>query len=398
MKLCWLAVAVLTGGIGLGCSQGSESSLPRPGLDTLNTALDERDELERTYLLTSFLRRLSPEDIPLALAAFEKHRAGIDADEVRLFMLAWTRFDGPGAFATARDWPTPWRTILMEQAMQAWGFNDGRAALAACQQIEDEELRESLEIELISGWVSSHDRLGASEFAATVSVPRRRNRLAFRLAGEAMRDGPDAVIAWADAVPQDAPNDFKEVVFSHAAGVLARLDPKRVAPWYERQMKHAYTSYGLRSIASKWAQFHDPKALIAWIETLPIEAAREAERVKAVRTAFRIWVPEAPEAAEAWLESAPAGPTRDGAIDEFARGTVGASPANAVHWAGQIADEELRRTRTLRYTRRWFAQDADAAGTWLVSADIPKAWRHQILNNMPQAKSWANAANIEPGE
>jgi len=398
MKLRWLAVTVLTTGIGLSCSQDPESSASRPDLETLSSALGERDELERMYLLTSFLRTLRPEDVPLALAEIEEHRAGIDADEVRLFMLAWTRFDGPGAFATASNWPTPWSAILMEQAMQAWGYNDGRAALAASAQIEDEELRKKLEIALLSGWVASHDRTGASEFAATVSEPRRRTRLALRLAGEAKRDGVDAVIAWADAVPVDAPNEFKEVVFSHAAGAITRLDPERVKPWYEGQMKQAYTSFGLRNIAGKWAQFHDPKALIAWVDGLSIEEDREAERVQAVRTAFRTWTPEAPEEAEAWLESASAGPTRDGAIDEFARATIEASPANAMRWVGQITEYELRRTRTLRYTRRWFSQDTDAAATWLETADVPEAWRHQIMNNMPQAKRWSDAANVVRGE
>ena len=61
--------------------------------------------------------------------------------------------------------------------MQAWGYNDGRAAIAESEQIEDEELREKLQIALVSGWISSHDRLGASEYAATVSDPRRRTRL-----------------------------------------------------------------------------------------------------------------------------------------------------------------------------------------------------------------------------
>ena len=125
-----LIVAVLTAGLVLGCSRGTESDPARPSLNTLRAALDERDELERTYLLTSYLRVLRPEDLPAVLAEVEKRRAGIDADEVRLIMLAWTRFDGPGAFAAARDWPTSWRSILMDQAMQAWGFNDGRAAHA----------------------------------------------------------------------------------------------------------------------------------------------------------------------------------------------------------------------------------------------------------------------------
>ena len=315
---------------------------------------------------------------------------------VRLFMFAWTRFDAPGAFATARDWPTQWSSVLMKGAMHAWGFTDGRAALAASERIEDEELRESLQMELLSGWVASHDRLGASEFAATLSKPRRRNRLALRLAAEAMRDGPDAVIAWEDAVPVDAPNDFKKAVFGRAAAVLARLDPERVKPWYESRMHRPYTRGGLSGIASKWAQYHDTNALIAWIESLPSETVREAERVEAIRQAFLIWAVKAPVEAATWLESASPGPLRDKAIDMFARAINDTSPAEALRWAGQIADEKLRRRRTLKYTRRWFAEDPEAASAWLAEADLPDAWRYQILKNLPQDTRRGKAKNADP--
>ncbi len=395
MKLRMLGVAILAAGLGLGCSQGSESSPPRPDLDTLRAGLGERDELERLYLLTSFLRTLGPEDVPPTLAEVEKHRAGFDKEEVRLLMLAWTRFDGPGAFATARDWPTPWKSILVEEAMHAWGFNDGRAALAEWEQIENEELRQRLLAALLSGWVSSHDRQGASEFAATVSNVRRRTRFALRLAGQAKRDGPDAVIAWADAVPEDAPNQFKEVVFATAAGAIAALDPERVAPWYESRMQHWYATSGLLNIAGKWAHFHDPKTLIAWIETLPIEEARENERTEAVRVAFRSWAAKAPGEVEAWLETASGGPIRDGAIDALARATADASPAEALRWAGQIEDEELRRKRRLRYSRRWFVKDPDAARAWLAGEDVTPGFRQQVLNNWPNAKRRGGAKNTE---
>jgi hypothetical protein len=406
MKLRWFAVGVgvvaVAAGLGLGCSRVEDESpsselAPRPGLATLRAALSEPDELERTYLLTSFLRSMQPEDIEQALAEIEEHRAGFDKEEVRLFMLAWTRFDGAGAFRTASEWPTQWKSVLMEQAMYAWGFNDGRAAMAACEKIEDEDLRETLREALMSGWVASRDRLGASEYAAGVVDARRRNRLAFRLAGEAKREGVDAVIAWADAVPVDAPNGFKESTFVHAGGVIARMDPQRVTSWYERHMKEPYTATCLRNIASKWAQYHDVEMLLAWLESLPIEEARELERADAVQTAFRIWAAAAPRKAEAWLELASSGPSKDRAIDEYARATVETSPAGAVRWVEEIEDPELRRRRTLRYTRRWFVQDAEAARAWLDAAEIPDEWRQQVLNNLPHANRPASSKKPEPG-
>jgi hypothetical protein len=398
MKVCRVVLAILAVGLGFGCPQGPRSSPSRPDLETLRAALAERNELERTYLLASFLRTLGPDDVRPVLAEVEIYRAGIDADEVRLLMFAWARFDGPGAFATARDWPTPWKSILMEEAMHAWGFFDGPAALAESGKIEDEELREKLHAALMSGWVGGRNPLGAAAYAATLPDPRRRSRLAFRLAGEAKRDGPEALIAFADSVPEDAPNGFKATVFGHAAGMLARLDPERVAAWYERQMQQPYTSTALRSIASKWAQYHDPRALIAWIEALPLEEARETERTDAVGAAFRVWAVQDPEAAEAWLTSAPAGASRDAAIDEFMRAIAEASPADALRWSGLIQDEELRRKRTLRYTRKWFVADPDAASDWLARADIPPAWRQQAVMNLPHANRHGNATSAESVE
>ena len=69
----------------------------------------ERHALARLYLLTRFLRALGPAALPAALAEVEAHRVGITADQVRLFMLAWTRFDAPGAFKAAQNWPTRWK-------------------------------------------------------------------------------------------------------------------------------------------------------------------------------------------------------------------------------------------------------------------------------------------------
>jgi hypothetical protein len=393
-----LATAASVAAFGLGCSPGSEPTEPAPDLDTLRAALEERDEIERKYLLTSYLRVLDPADLPAVLAEIEAHRVGIDADEVRLLMLAWTRFDGPGAFATARDWPTPWKSVLMEETMRAWGFNDGRAALAECEQIDDEELRESLRTALLEGWVASDDRTGASEYAASVPNARRRTRLARRLAAQAKRDGVDAVIAWADGVPEDAPNQFKEAVFGFAAGAIANLDPERVAPWYEGEMQYWYSTSGLINIASRWVQFHDPKALMAWMETLPIEEARESERTDAARVTFRSWATDAPGEVEAWLETVSAGSIRETAIDELARAAADASPAEALRWAEQLEDETLRRKRTLRYSRKWYVQDPEAAQAWFDEADIPDWWKTQILNNWSLARRSGNRTNAEQGD
>ncbi len=386
MKLRWFVSAVLAAGLGLGCTHGSQSSHPRKGLDTLRAGLVEYDDLERKYLLTSFFRTLRPEDVPSVVAEVEKHRVGFGADDIRLWMLAWTRFDGPAAFATATDWPTRWRSTLMKETMHAWGYNDGRAALAACKAVEvdEEDFRDLLCSNVIDGWVESRDGIGAAEYAATVTISRRRSRLAFRIVGNAKRYGPDTVIELVNGVPADAPNDFKRAVFFHAGGVLARLDPERVSSWYERHMMHSYSLGSLGNIATKWAADHDPAAAIAWIEGLDLDRAHDKERGEAIGKAFASWQEKAPGAARTWLTSSTPGPKRDRAIKEMAKAITEESPAEAMYWVQQIDDSELRRRQMFRYTRRWFLQDPDGAKAWIKASDLSPDTQQGLLNNLPR--------------
>src|SRR5262249_32476436 len=162
----------------------------------------------------------------------EAHDAGVTREEVRLLMLAWSRFDPRGALAWARAWPTQWKTTLSEEAAYSWGFRDAPAAMREVEEVDDEELRERLRHALVEGWVHGPDRARAGEYIASLSDPRQRQRLSFLLAGETMVDGPDALVAWAEAVPVDAPNDFKRGSFVQSLGMVARADPARAGRWW----------------------------------------------------------------------------------------------------------------------------------------------------------------------
>jgi hypothetical protein len=152
----------------------------------------------------------------------------------------------------------------------------------------------------------------------------------------------------------------------------------------------------LRNVAIKWAQHHDPLALIAWVEGLPLDDSREAERADAIRAAMRIWAPADPENAERWLKSAPSSPGRDAAIGEFVRATIDSSPVEAMLWAAEIEDQALRKKTTLRLGRVWIEKDPDGATAWIRASDIPDVWRAAIMKNRPATHSTADAAHAEP--
>jgi hypothetical protein len=363
---------------------------PAPGgtLEALRAGLAERDGLVRAQLLSRALVQLQPDDLPGVEALIEESRLQILPDDVRLLMLAWSRFDAPGAFAWAQAWPTSWNEKLMEEAMYAWGFRDGPAALAAAEKIDDKKLRGSLQSSALDGWLRSDDRVGASSYIAGVGDPRLRRRLTFTLAGEAARDGVDAVIAWAEAVPEDAPNDFKQGSFFHAANVIARSDPRRAAAWWEQHRDQPYSEGSLETIARKWAQHHDPPALFSWLRSLPPGEGDRADEVgEAVRTGFRAWRQKDPEAARSWLEASLPDPKLDPAVEEYSWSVVQTAPDEAVSWAQRMADEKLRQRTLTRLVRSWLRRDPQAAGQWLAQSDVPESVKQSIVAGVRSARA-----------
>jgi hypothetical protein len=342
-------------------------------------ALATRDEIERAYRVSAFLQQMDPDGLPAALRALEMRNIGVTRGDLQLFMLAWSRFDAPGAFAWARAYPTQWRQTLMEQAIYAWGFRNAPAALRELEAVEDPELETRLRHALVEGWLRSEDRVGASEYIAAISNPRQRSRLASLLASETMRDGPGAVMRWAEAVPETAPNDFKRGAYYHAAMLVAREDPRRAAEWFEAHRTQPYSAGSLEGIALQWSEYHDPAALFDWLRSLPAEGERSDEPAMAIGAGFRRWLQKQPGDAEAWLAAALPDPLLDRAIVELVLVLTPTSPASALAWSVRIDDEALRRSATLRAGRSWRGREPKAVEDWLAQQDLPEELEQAIL-------------------
>ena len=398
MKAVWLALWILTLAAAFGLARWTgparefaDMPVDLQSIDSFRAALADRDTLTRSYRISAFLQGFGADDVPALQEALETRPSGVSQEEIRLLMLAWSRFDAAGAFAWAHDWPTGWRNSLMSEAMYAWGFRDGPAALRAVEGVEDPELRASRRPRIVEGWLRSDDadaRQGVAEYVAAVDEPRRRGRLTFVLAGEIMRDGAEAVMRWAEAVPEDAPHDFKQGAFYHATKVVANEDPRRAAQWFEAHRTRPYSAGSVSGIAERWARRHDPPGLFDWLRSLPPgEGERADERRAAIHDGFRIWLREAPEEAEAWLASAVPEPLFDPAIAEFARRLSGSSPGSALDWAGRIQDEKLRRMSLIRVGRAGWKEDPEAVTAWLEKSDLPPEVRQQILHGRRSAEA-----------
>lgn len=381
----WLLTVASAFGLGrwTGHESNSSSFETADAIETLRAGLESSDPLIRAGLLGTSLDAIGPAELPAAVKLFRTHRIGLTSEEARLLMLAWTRFDGPAAYAYAMSNPSGWGDILKDEVMFAWGYRDGRAALAATEEIEDSQLKKRLRYALQSGWVTSEDRQGATEYVATVPDGRRRGRLAFLLAAEVMRDGIDAVIAWADQVPDDAPSDFKETVFYVAAGAIAAKDPQRAASWFEAHSTEPYSARAPQEIARKWAHHDDPSGFFDWFRSLPEELWATSSSRSPVKQAFATWLNRNPESAEAWLRAALPDPMLDPAVGELVKELAQSAPPDAMELASLIDDAALRRSSTFRAGRLWFRSDPEALNVWLAQSDLPKSQKRAIRAGPP---------------
>jgi hypothetical protein len=302
-------------------------------VDSFRTSLEDPNWLTRSYRFSSFLVGLNPENLPEALEALEPHLPWLLTDEFRVFMLAWTRFDPSGAFAQARAWPPQIRRNAGAAVMYAWGFRNPLEAVRELSTVEDIELQELWGARLLRGWAHGEYRDTASDYIA--KLPEGSTRLSYlgTLAWELSKEGPEAVMRWAEGVPDDPPR-FKQGVFLKATSTLAGVDAPSTARWLKDHFDHDYVDDALMIVAGSWAT-NDAPAALAWLTGLPAGKKRD----DAVRTGFRIWVNRSPRDAEDWLRSVSPAIAVDPAVRFMVERTRDRRPEVSRKWEARIADK-----------------------------------------------------------
>jgi hypothetical protein len=332
----WTAVIVvalalpLSFWLGRATAPVSESELA--SVASFRRSLEDPDWLTRSHRFTSFLVGLNPENLPDALEALEPHLPWLLTDEFRIFMLAWSRFDPSGAFEHAQSWPLQIRRNAGAAAMYAWGFRNPLEAVRALGEVESPELQEFWAARLLAGWAHGGYRDSASEFIA--AMPEGPTRLAYlaTLAWEISKEGPEAVMRWAEGVPDDSPR-FKKAVFLKATSTLAGVDAPSTARWVQSHLNRDYAGEAaLIAVAGAWATSDAPAAM-RWLTALPAGKKREV----AVWAGFRVWFQHSPKDAERWLRSASPAPAVDPAVRFMVEQTQDKRPAASRKWAARIA-------------------------------------------------------------
>jgi hypothetical protein len=344
--------------------------------DRLSDALRDRDVLTRAYRVAEALQDVGERDIDAVVAVLEAQRLGVTEGDVRLFMLAWCRFDPAGAFAWADAWPDPWRRTLVRMAIFAWAFRDPEGAAEAFDGMQP-ALRDELRATLIRGWARSEDSAGLTKHLLSKPAGPERSRFFAAFLAVLMKEGPEAIVKWAEDVPVEAPNRAKATAFLTAGGALAEYDPSVATAFYEAHQQFGYAQPALKTIARRWVDHHAPEMLFEWLFSLPAgEGVAEA-----VKAGFSRWWSMAPEDARAWLRAVPSTEALDPAVAVYARHLSRTSARRAVGWAERIHDEPLRRRTLAPILRQWGREDPAAARRWMNARDLPKELQREFLNS-----------------
>ncbi len=347
---------------------------------SFDEAFSEIEPVRRAYLISRALQDLGSDQLPELIQALSDRRMGIVNEEVRLVMIAWARIDPSGAFEWAQQGPKNWRSVLTDQAMYAWAYNDGPGALRKLESLEDPALKLRLRSAVVDGWMRSDDKLGATEYIANFPDLKRRGRLFFLLAGEiVMSEGREGAMRWVEALPDDAPNQVKLGLFHHVAMMVASEDPVSAAEWFYANRTKSFTEGALSGIARRWVQHHDRPSAFEWLLAMDSDGLRAGERDDAIADGFRSWMQIDPDAAQEWLLAQLPNPALDSAVAEAGKRLTPTDPGKAMEWALRLIDDDERRTQLIRAGKRWREKDPDAFDQWLKENELPEEIRMRIL-------------------
>jgi hypothetical protein len=372
------------GGLGAGTAEsasesGRESESDLSSMTSFRASLQQPDALERSYRFHGFLQTLSPDEVAEAREIIEARNPWLVEDELLSFMLAWTRFDAPAAFEWALSRSSPFREQASAAALEAWAFHDPVAAGRALESVDRAVDRASLKEFLVAGWLKGGHHDGVTEYIMGQPPGTGRQRYTNLLTIELMRDGADAVVRWAEAIPDDAPGSYKTMAFQKAANILTTVDPVRAAGWIEAHLRHDYAAEAPAVIGRRWLEI-DPPAALAWLASLPQGDVSD----RALQSTLRVWLHEAPEDAEAWVRAASEAGGGRSAIDVMiARHAE--DPPTAIGWAQRISDPADRSRTVVRLARAWHRREPEASKRWIEASELPPQMQNAILNS-PSAR------------
>lgn len=356
---------------------------------SLADVLDEPAPFERVRRLATLLEHAGPELLPDVRPALNQARIRLGAAEFDLIIRYWATHDPRGVVRwLLREAPLLHRVAAIRTAVEIWASRDPAATLAAVSgaaKSADRDVAQAVQFALIYGWLDA-DPEEVAEYIRGLGegVIQQRSLMAYAL-GLARKDGVDAVMAWAESLP-DSEERYKRHAFRQVTSALAWFDAEAAERWCEA---HCDGPYGaeMRNIIinNRLADGEDGADVIAWAATAPEGRARD----EAVASAFSRWaLREQREKALDWMAAKLAEPEPEpwlpALYGSYARYLAAESPAKAIQWAERVQHEAAREQLLVRIARKWLGEDEEAAEAWLRESSLsPNARESARKRHLP---------------
>lgn len=353
------------------------------------------DPMERYAALIETLQGLGPGDSGSVIDAVESVFL-VQQDPEAMIIASWLGSVAPEAgLEWARSDGTTIQPVIANRLLYHWARHDPESARAILPTLSRRIQREASR-GIIEGWeASGKDPEGLVSFLSELGIGSARQEAIFLVAWrKTIREGPEATMAWAEAVPDEGLK-FKLDVYRHTAGALAALAPEAAARFAEKHMTGPWGDNVARMVASRWAR-RDGAAALGWALSLP----EHEQKTLALEEGFRKWLRVDFPAAIAWAEALdPNDPTTEPIRAIHINATSPQDPAAALDRLDTITDRERRELTLIRIVKTWRNRDPEAADAWLASHEVSEEARQRILGPPPGAtQGRAAGEDEEPDE
>jgi hypothetical protein len=381
----------------LGCDTGAPSRDTHELDDGSTSAIDRElaeilsiqdGRAERAFRWGRLLKSASVEEIEHVVDILEPDIDAVPSYELRTIVDSWSRHDANAALDRALQWrmASSARSVGVGRAIRVMAMSNPIKAVHTVVSISTSDksgLGRSATLALARGWIDGGELAGASRFLAKMPKEYNREDLTFDLAKAWLAaEGPAAVKAWAEGVPEDTPGNYRGTAFRKAALVLEANDRADALDWLAEHETQWYGAAGARMLARQWART-DPLEAMAWAASLEGERSRHFS----VSFGFQGWYEEDPEAARSWLlaqsGSAVWDPARSRLVDDLSRVERYEQSLEA---AQQVIEPRLRDEMIAKALAEWQAADTKAAQRWLEQNSISDSIEHAAATRADQLR------------
>ena len=288
-----------------------------------------------------------------------------------LFVEWWAQFDPRSAYEWTRAAYKGKHPRVVMAAVEAWARQDPQEALGVALTLPRVgQLLDAGQLAVIAGWDDSGEPGLRAYIARMPQGTMRQAAMDTSLRRRLLRDGPDAALAFVEAVPDNSPADFKRRLRRRFVNQMAKMDPhiaKNIArQWAAEEGADAAL---LRILAVNWPKTGDPQEVMEWLESLDAGVSYGASD-EGVREGYRAWLNADQDAAHAWALDQPQSRRLEPAKSLYAFSIAKESPEQALAIAALVEDDQSREGVTLKILRVWYIVDPVAADSWMAENGI----------------------------